>query len=488
MEMAIAVMKKTEHEPRKDGKVIPLVGAAIYKPDGTIETAYRGEIRDGDHAEYTLLEKKNRDQPLDNSLLFTTLEPCAPGARPDENKMSCAQRIVLARIKEVWVGIEDPDPTVDGQGIQFLKDSGITVHMFERDLQESIYTDNKEFIAQAMQRAEKAGKKKPSGKIVLSEFEGALENVNIQDLSIDTLEQYRIRAGISDPVGSPKFNRRLLQQGLLVKENGKDVPSGFGYMVFGNQPRNRIPQAGLLVTIHYPNGKEEIHEFNNPIITIPDLAIEWLKSKLPNVIDRNRIVREEEPAFPGEIVREAMVNALVHRDYNIAGAKCQLVVTEHTIAIKSPGSPLPPITLAQMQSFNAPMLSRNPRLHFVFRQMGLAEEAGLGLKTFKTVTEKYHLPLPKYTFEDPYLILTIYRSMESPTQTLPTEILESLNKDEMAGWQFLSSNIATTKTEYARHMKFDDRKAERHLKKFVELGILRRIGTARSTKYQVSQP
>jgi len=79
-----------------------LVGAALYKPDGTIDTAYRGELRDGDHAEYTLLERKNRDCKLDEAILFATLEPCAKGARQFP-KLGCAERIVNARIKEVWV-------------------------------------------------------------------------------------------------------------------------------------------------------------------------------------------------------------------------------------------------------------------------------------------------------------------------------------------------------------------------------------------------
>ena len=44
---------------------------------------------------------------LDGSILFATLEPCAPDSR-HAPKMSCTERIVLSRIKEVWVGIEDP--------------------------------------------------------------------------------------------------------------------------------------------------------------------------------------------------------------------------------------------------------------------------------------------------------------------------------------------------------------------------------------------
>src|SRR5229473_1690899 len=137
MEQAVAVMRQSSHEPRQDGKSSPVVGAVLWKPDGNIETACRGELRDGDHAEYTLLERKSRDQKLDGAALFATLEPCAPGARR-QPKLSCAERIVLARIKRVWVGIEDPDPTVDRKGIKYLQDNGITVHVFDRDLQEAI--------------------------------------------------------------------------------------------------------------------------------------------------------------------------------------------------------------------------------------------------------------------------------------------------------------------------------------------------------------
>jgi len=61
---------------------------------------------------------------LDGSILFATLEPCAPGARKHP-KMACAERIVAARIAEVWVGIEDPDPKVDRQGIKYLQDRGV---------------------------------------------------------------------------------------------------------------------------------------------------------------------------------------------------------------------------------------------------------------------------------------------------------------------------------------------------------------------------
>lgn len=100
MELAIEVMNRSIQEPRQD-KVSPRVGAVLIKPDGTEETAFRGELRHGDHAEFTLLERKNRSICLDGSTLFATLEPCAPGARKHP-KLGCAKRIVNARINKVF--------------------------------------------------------------------------------------------------------------------------------------------------------------------------------------------------------------------------------------------------------------------------------------------------------------------------------------------------------------------------------------------------
>ena len=69
MAMAIEVMKQSVHEPRPDGKPLPSVGAVLYKSDDSVESACRGELRWGDHAEFALLERKNRHSRLDGAKL-----------------------------------------------------------------------------------------------------------------------------------------------------------------------------------------------------------------------------------------------------------------------------------------------------------------------------------------------------------------------------------------------------------------------------------
>jgi ATP-dependent DNA helicase RecG len=484
MESAVEVMRRSVNEPRTDGKASPLVGAVLCKTDGTVETACRGELRYGDHAEFTLLERKNRACKLDGAILFTTLEPCAPGAR-NHPKLSCAERIVLARIKEVWVGIEDPDPTVDRKGIKYLQDNGVTVHMFDRDLQDVICSENKDFIDQAVERAAAAEEEKKSKLIVLSTFEDKLATVTLKDFSTEALEQYRETATIREKIGSPAFNRRLVQQGLLKQQNNTFTPTGFGLLLFGKEPRTSIQHAGLLGTIHYPDGTEETRDFDGPMVLIPKQIEKWLKDKLPNVIDRSHMVHKQETRVPFELIREAVVNALVHRDYEIQGAKCQIDITADTLTVKSPGGPLPPVTLEQLQSFSAPMLSRNPRLQYVFAKMALANERGLGMKTLRTVPAQLDLPLPRFAYQDPYLTLTIFRTKEAVTDTLDTKILAALNEKERKGWQWLATKGRTKSSQYAMSMQVEDRTARRHLNHFVDLGLVRKTGSGPSTEYEV---
>lgn len=481
MERAIEVMYESVHEPRDDGKSNPLVGALLYLPDGSIETSCRGELRFGDHAEFTLLERKNRNRKLDGGILFATLEPCAPGARHFP-KLSCAERIVLARISEVYIGIPDPDPTVNRKGIKYLQDSGVKVHMFDRDLQEEIKKANLAFIEKAIERA----KEEESAKnVVLSRFDDPIHTASLNDFSAQALQLYHDRSGIKEELASSAFHRRLRLEGILEKSNDSLLPSGFGILLFGKEPRSVLPQAGLLATIYYPDDTEEPVDFDGPMVMIPEQVEHWLKMKLPSVVDRSHMKRREVPALPFVMIREAVVNALIHRDYEIRGGKCQLIITPDTVTIKSPGGPLPPIQLEQLQSFNAPMLSRNPKLHYIFAKMEMAEERGLGIKSLKKFAEQQELPLPKYTWDDPYLTLTLYRNSKATLIGLPPDVLKSLSDSERKGFQWISTKGQISSRDYADAIQVENRTARRHLNQLIKLGLVRKTGSGPATKYEV---
>src|SRR4051794_4160002 len=83
----------------------PLVGCVVVRLDGRVEAGYRGELRAGDHAEFTVLEKKLRGEGLAGATVFTTLEPCTERGL---TKIPCADRLVEAGIARVVIGYMDP--------------------------------------------------------------------------------------------------------------------------------------------------------------------------------------------------------------------------------------------------------------------------------------------------------------------------------------------------------------------------------------------
>jgi len=158
------------------------------------------------------------------------------------------------------------------------------------------------------------------------------------------------------------------------------------------------------------------------------------------------------------------------------------------VLVRSPGEPLTPVTTQQLQEFTAPMYNRNPKLQFAFGGSKLVEGRGLGMRTLCTAASKYGLPVPRYEFDGLYLNLTIYRHAGAAVEALESDVLKTLNEDERRSWEFLSTKTEVTRKEYEDQMRFDSRKAQRHLKRFVELGLLRKVGASSATKYEVKKP
>ncbi len=78
---------------------------------------------------------------ISGGILFTTLEPCT-----SRNKHKpCSDWIIEKGIKEVYVGLLDPNPKIYNQGCTKLRNAGLEVSFFPRDLREEIKKDNNEF-------------------------------------------------------------------------------------------------------------------------------------------------------------------------------------------------------------------------------------------------------------------------------------------------------------------------------------------------------
>ena len=466
MELAIAEMNKSKNEPRPDGKVPPKVGAVLVFPDGKVVQAHRGELRDGDHAEFTLLERKLGHEKLDDCILFTTLEPCVERNSP---KVPCCRRTTNARIKTVYVGIIDPDPTVSTKGIEHLKRHFVDVKMFDRDLQKQIEIENKDFLKQAHER-----KRKAEVEDFATPIEQPIANATFEKLSSEALQKFITEADLKYKLEDPEFKEYLIDMDVLSLDKKDSIyrPNGYGILLFGKEPRNAFKGASLKCTAKLGNYEFKPESFDQALVLIPDLVEEWLKKVLNQEKDTSSFKRGEKESFPIEALREAVINAIVHRDYTIEGSKNSININDDAIIIKSPGAPPSTITLEQLNTFRAPSYSRNPVISLVFNKMGYVEETGLGMATLKSLNEEFGLPLPEYDYQNPLLTLTFPKTLDAVKKVSSHSGIGNLSIEELNGYEWIRMNEEVSTKQYAEQFGYSQRTASRHLAKMLEFGLV----------------
>lgn len=150
-ERAIELANKCFSE---DGEIHPKVSAILIRNNEIIETAFRGELSPGEHAEYTLLKRKIDSKNFDftNTTLITTLEPCTVRT---STKTPCAEHIKECGINNVIIGLIDPNPDITNKGILYLQNNGISVSLFPYKYTEELIKINREFWKKEMGKYKK---------------------------------------------------------------------------------------------------------------------------------------------------------------------------------------------------------------------------------------------------------------------------------------------------------------------------------------------
>lgn len=141
MQLAVELASNCVSE---DGKVSPKVGAVVIRDGVILASAYRGELKPGEHAEYTLLERKLKGVDLEGATLYSTLEPCTHRNHP---KISCTDRVIERKLKRVVIGTLDPNQTIRGLGELRLQEAGVEITRFNPDLVLRLRELNQEFAA-----------------------------------------------------------------------------------------------------------------------------------------------------------------------------------------------------------------------------------------------------------------------------------------------------------------------------------------------------
>jgi ATP-dependent DNA helicase RecG len=477
--MELAVIEGENSIPEHHRKEDPFVGAILATKDGEVlAKAHRGELRVGEHCEFTLIERKLLDRDLSGCLLYITLEPCTDESR-GPGKHGCASHIVAARINTVYVGIEDPNPKIARSGIKHLISKNVVVHTFEPDLQDRIRLRNAEFIREQEEQAKAVeAVKKEEERTIL---EKAKPGTSIAGLSEDAVHAFIEKSKLPYSYPSVEFNNWALDYGLLEKDaaDGEPRPTGLGMMLFGRRPSLAYSQCVFRVEIRYPNGNPEIRDFESPLVfQLPEI-IDYVKDKaLQLTYDTKQAERREHEDFPIEVIREAVANAIIHRDYAIEGATNYLYIDSERIVVKSPGEVAPPLSLEDLRELKASWYSRNPKIMFVFNQMQLAEQRGRGIRKMKELPS-WGFPLPTFEMQGGCLVVTFTRSRTA----IKKPGKGGLSEQEYQELLYIQANEPITREQFAKQFNLPSKTAINHLNRLIKLMVVFSGRKGKATRY-----
>jgi ATP-dependent DNA helicase RecG len=216
--------------------------------------------------------------------------------------------------------------------------------------------------------------------------------------SIDDLDLEAIRAFMAEHAPSPAQNDAPIEDKLqslqLVTGSGSRVsPTMAGLYVFGEHPQWLLPQLGLVAARFdgraLSDSVDARAHVEGPLGVMVQKAEEFVRSngrQMVNQIDPD----ESDLEFPITAVREAIVNALVHRDLN-AGGQVAVRLFEDRLEVWSPGSTALPNDIDHYLQDGGVSITRNPLVAYLARRLGLAEQLGRGLPTIRrSVQESIH--------------------------------------------------------------------------------------------------
>ncbi|WP_102961228.1 hypothetical protein [Mangrovicella endophytica] len=203
------------------------------------------------------------------------------------------------------------------------------------------------------------------------------------DLMIATLKEY------CEKLGRPAVTRDTLpgllrEQGLIVQQNGQEVPTAGCVLLFGREPQRWFPHAVISTSI----GGKKRRVFEGNLITQHRDLIEWLgqKDANPTLKVKKRTTHDERLAYPERALVELLVNMLVHRDYSRSDPAVITVSPSESVRFSNPGG-LPDSVAAQLDLGEdgrfKPRVEvsglRNRALCDIFFGIRAMERAGTGL-------------------------------------------------------------------------------------------------------------
>jgi len=239
----------------------------------------------------------------------------------------------------------------------------------------------------------------------LHDDERVIERASLDMLDQDKLQDYVRQKSIERP-GFSQLTLAQAQEMLNLTRN--NIPTLASIMNFCIYPQGYFPQLAITAVVVPGTEIGDIDSdaarfIDNKRIegTIPVMvedALSFCKRnmKIRTIIDPDTGARRDKTEYPVDAIREAILNALIHRDYSIhtEGTPVQIDFFSDRLEIHSPGSLYGRMSVEQL-GIAKPDL-RNPALAVMAETLTSAEHRYSGIPTMRRTLREHGLPEPKF--------------------------------------------------------------------------------------------
>jgi ATP-dependent DNA helicase RecG len=332
-----------------------------------------------------------------------------------------------------------------------------------------------------------------------------VKSATIEDLDHNQLRNYldriqRTRNNIWNRLrlGEKNLNQQLLELDLVAEEKSSVFPTLAGLLVFGTWPQKIFPSLMITFVRYYgtdaetrgPRGERFLDntQFEGPLPEIVDQAVNRLITNMKQSTFVEGVLHRMVPEYPEEAIREAIINAIAHRDYSpfVIGSQVRIEMFSDRVEVISPGGLFGPVSLSNLETSQA---SRNQLLIRLLSEVGLVENRGSGIRAMIAAMREAHLEPPK--FEDHRHSFKVIFSNQALLDQESMQWLNQyadvdINSRQRTALVFLRKHDQMTNADYCRLNNVDSVTATRDLKSLVDHNLANMIGTRRWAHYELN--
>lgn len=315
-----------------------------------------------------------------------------------------------------------------------------------------------------------------------------LAAVTSDDFDLTAIATYLERRGTPRRVTRSNVTAVLAE--LHLAEGGVALTASI--LAFGRNPQAHLPRATLtFVRSPYPRGirgkvrHTRREDLTGPIPRLIERAYDIVYEEMRKHSVVRGLLREETPEYPPPAVREAIVNALAHRDYRLMGSGVVITMYEDAIEVRSPGGLPAHVTV---ENIREEQFSRNPRIMDILQRLGFVEQLGSGMDTIFDEMERNLLQEP--ILEAASRSFTVVLAQQSLLSFDDKAWLLTLRDVDLTVEErkvlVMAKHQGTITNANVRGLLSRDREgALRLLRRVIDVGLLELVGERGSARYRL---